>query len=257
AVIDSSVPVDFKLFKFAIKGSLLEIEGYSTVKGLSTYTEDKIRKVLLLRPEINIAEIRKNDEEIEEYIDMTDENILELHSYQIALENYKLADLSNNYIKEGLDVNSLAGFKIEIDLAAITNGRPLKAGNYDVYIIHEQLSNEDDNLKYIKNIPLSSAKEFIEYGIITSELNYYSDKLNMKYKLIVDFDTYRKTIRFENKLLQSFNPKNVDEEEQSHENKYIVAIKRRLFKLFYIIFSLLPLNYKKISIGSDSREDLT
>jgi len=257
ATIDSSARIEFELFKFTVKGALLEIEGYSTVKNLHSYTEDRIRRILLLRPEIDISKIRNENQLNEDYLNMTDDEILRLYSYEIPLENCKLAELNNfNSDYERTD-NSLGGFKAEIDLSTITKNKPLKEGKYDVYIIHEQLSNENDDLKYVKNMPLSNAKDFIEHGVITTELNYYAANLNMKYKLIVDFNTYRKTIRFENKLLQSFNPKNFDEEGQHHENKYITAIKRRLFKLSYILFSLLPINKKKISIGSDSRGDLT
>jgi len=255
ATINSSVRVDFELLEFTLKGSLLEIKGYSTIKGIYAYTEDRIRKILLIRPRLDIENIRKKDEFIEEYIDMTDEEILQLYSYQIPLENYKMTEL--NIDKKDIELDSLSGFKEEIDLATLTKGKPLKEGEYDLYLIHEQLSDEDDNLKYIKVLPLSNAKEFITNGVITTELNYYSSKLNMKYKLIVDFDTYSKTVRFENKLLQSFNPRNFDEDGQQPENKYIAAIKRRLFKLSYILFSSLPINNKKISIASDSRSDLT
>src|SRR5690625_5864162 len=50
ATIDSSARIEFELFKFTVKGALLEIEGYSTVKNLHSYTEDRIRRILLLRP---------------------------------------------------------------------------------------------------------------------------------------------------------------------------------------------------------------
>src|SRR5690625_1323484 len=208
ATIDSSARIEFELFKFTVKGALLEIEGYSTVKNLHSYTEDRIRRILLLRPEIDISKIRNENQLNEDYLNMTDDEILRLYSYEIPLENCKLAELNNfNSDYERTD-NSLGGFKAEIDLSTITKNKPLKEGKYDVYIIHEQLSNENDDLKYVKNMPLSNVKNF-------------------------------------------------DEEGQHHENIYITAIKRRLFKLSYILFSLLPINKKKISIGSDSRGDLT
>ncbi len=256
-VVNSSARVDFALSKFKVKGSKLVIEGYSTIKNIFAYTEDRVRKVLLLRQEVDVIEIREKDEFTEDFINMTDEEIIELYSYKIPLENCKLSEINIHHEEKGIDPESLSGFKAEIDLATITNNKPLKAGNFNLYIIHEQLSNEDDNFKYLKNIALSNAKDFLEHGIITSELNYYSSSRNMKYKIIVDFNTYKKTIRIENKLLQSFNPKDFDEEGNTHENKYVAAIKRRLFKLSYIIFSLLPVNNIKISIGSDSRNDLT
>src|SRR5699024_11571229 len=42
-----------------------------------------------------------------------------------------------------------------------------------------------------------------------------------------------------------------------YENRYVQAIKRRIFKLSYILFGLLPVSKRKISIASDSRNDLS
>src|SRR5699024_2815757 len=41
------------------------------------------------------------------------------------------------------------------------------------------------------------------------------------------------------------------------QNRYIAAIKRRIFKLGYIIFSLLPINKKKIVFAFDSLLELS
>src|SRR5690625_1030800 len=92
ATIDSSARIEFELFKFTVKGALLEIEGYSTVKNLHSYTEDRIRRILLLRPEIDISKIRNENQLNEDYLNMTDDEILRLYSYEIPLENCKLAN---------------------------------------------------------------------------------------------------------------------------------------------------------------------
>src|SRR5699024_7758492 len=136
ATIDSSARIEFELFKFTVKGALLEIVGYSTVKNLHSYTEDRISRILLVRQDI---EIRNENQLNEDYVNMTDDEILRLYSYEIPLENCKLAELNNfNSDYERTD-NSLGGFKAEIDLSTITKNKPLKEGKYDVYIIHEQL----------------------------------------------------------------------------------------------------------------------
>src|SRR5699024_909597 len=44
--------------------------------------------------------------------------------------------------------------------------------------------------------------------------------------------------------------------EDTRENRYVAALKRRLFKLCYMLFCLLPINKKEIVFASDSRSEL-
>src|SRR5699024_8634777 len=97
ATIDSSDSIEFELFKVTVKGAVLEIEGYSTVKNLHSYTEDRIRRILLLRPEIHISKIRNENQLNEDYLNMTYDEILRLYSHEISLETCILAELANFY----------------------------------------------------------------------------------------------------------------------------------------------------------------
>src|SRR5690606_4109807 len=145
-------------------------------------------------------------------------------------------------------------FKGSIDLSKISDGKPLTEGNYNIYILLEQLSNEDDSVKYEKIIPIADIQKFIKNGIITTELYYFSATQNLKYNLICQFNLGAKTLKFENKLLQSYDPREMTEDGGlSSEHRIIQSIKRRFFKLCYIIFSILPVNKKKITFASDSR----
>ncbi len=78
----------------------------------------------------------------------------------------------------------------------------------------------------------------------------------LKYNLLIVLDKHTKTIRFKNSLLQSYDPRELDENSEGDENKYIKALKRRLFKLAYILFCLFPINKKKVVFASDSRSEL-
>lgn len=250
---------------FSIEGSILEIEGYASIKGVYAYSEDRIRKTLLMVQEVDIRTFRerlreeqkeKNYDELE--LELTDEEIIDMHTVKVPLENCKFKNVKNNKMSKIDDNDSLGGFKGSIDLSKISDGKPLTEGNYNIYILLEQLSNEDDSVKYEKIIPIADIQKFIKNGIITTKLYYFSATQNLKYNLICQFNLGAKTLKFENKLLQSYDPREMTEDGGlSSEHRIIQSIKRRFFKLCYIIFSILPVNKKKITIASDSRNDLT
>lgn len=250
--------VNYETTHFSLMGSMLELEGYASIEGLYSYSEDRIRKTLLLVPEIDVALFREEHMYDEEYEELTDQEIINLHIIEIPLDNCKFNEIKNYEKSQIKDENSLGGFRVELNLAEIIKGKPLTQGNYNVYINLEQLLNDNDDVKFKKTIPISDIKQFLNHGILTTHLDYFSASNNMKYNLISSFDTRHKTLKFENTLLQSYNPKDFAEDGVSgSENRYIQAIKRRFFKLFYIIFSLLPVKKDKISIASDSRNDLS
>lgn len=255
---DSNIRTDARVASeitdFTLKGSQLEIKGYASVEDLHSYEEDRTRKTLLLVPHVDLKEFREKHEFNEEYEELTDEEIINLHLIHLPLDNCKMKDIKE---VESIDPESLSGFKVEIDLATLHNTKPLESGSYEVYIQLEQLSNDNDNIKHKKIIALANMNDFLPNGILTTHLNYYSAKLIMKYNVIVKFDNYHKTMHLENSLLQSYNPEDLAQGGARSENRYVQAIKRRFFKLCYIIFCLLPINRNKITFASDSRTDLS
>lgn len=257
AIIRTDSPVNYDLTHFSIVGSTLEIEGYVSVEGLYSYSEDKIRKTLMLVPEIDIKQFREDHMDDEEYQELSDKEIIEMHIVEIPLDNCKFKEVTNHMNSKIEDKDSLGGFKLSLDLAVVTHGKPLEKGHYNVYIKLEQLLNENDDVKYLKTVPLSTIKDFLKNGMLTTHLHYFSSKHIMKYSLIAVFDARHKTLRLENTLLQSYNPQELSEEDGiKTEHRYVQAIKRRFFKLFYILFSILPINKKKVSFASDSRTEL-
>lgn len=257
AVIRTDSPVNFDLTHFSLKGSNLELEGYVSVAGLYSYSEDRIRKTLIFVPEIDIKSFREEYSKDEQYQDLTDKEIIDMHIVEIPLDNCTFEEVTNHENSKIEDKESLGGFKLSIDLAVMSNGKPLEKGQYNIYIKLEQLLNENDDVKYLKTVQLSTLKNFLNNGMITTHLHYYSSTLIMKYNLIALFDAKHKTLKLENTLLQSFNPQELSEEEGVKvEHRYVQAVKRRFFKLFYILFSVLPINKRKVSFASDSRTEL-
>lgn len=258
AILKTDEIVEYDLTHFRINGSDLELEGYASVKDIRSYAEDRIRKTLLLIPEIDFAAFREEHRFDTELLQLSDDEILEMQIISIPMRNCKFVEVKNHQSSKIVDKDSLGGFKLFFDLSNVKEGKPLEKGIYKLYIKLEQLSNDNDDIKYQKIIPLSDINKFLNNGIKKTELNYYSSKKILKYNLLALFDQQAKTLRFENTLLKSYNPEEFDEEGvRKKENRYIAAIKRRLFKLSYILFNILPINKKKISFASDSRSDLT
>lgn len=248
--------VEYETTHLALNGPILEFEGYASIKDLLSFAEDRIRKILLLVSEVDVESFRKKHAWDEGYEDITDQEIVQMHTIEVPIDNYPFKEVDQHQDSTIKDTESLGGFKLELNLAEMNNGKPLAQGTYKLYIKLEQLSNDNDDVKFQKTIPISDVKKYLTNGMLTTKLQYFSPSKHMKYNLIASFGTKDKTLVFENTLLQSFNPKEFYEEE-ANENRYVQAFKRRAFKLAYIIFSLLPVNKKKLSIASDSRTDLS
>lgn len=238
---------------FDVNGPHLDIEGYATIEGINTSSEHRIRKTLLFVQNVNLKEIR---EKYYEYEDISDEEIMADYSIECVLENRLLSDIVDDDSFAEEELNSLAGYVGSVNLGSINHNKPLWAGTFDVYIKLEQLSDDNDNVKYEKILPISNLTGLMKRDIITSKVEYFSKSRVLKYNLIVSFDDYSKTLQIKNALLQSYNPKDMPDYEEAKENRYIAAIKRRFFKLCYILFCILPINKKKIVFASDSRSEL-
>lgn len=254
--INAESAVTNKVTNFEIHGSYLELEGYTTVKNYLTFQEEEIRKTLLLVPKLDIETLREGHEE---YDTLTDIEILEKHIIDIPLDNCRMTELESN-IETDLsseELESLSGYKGDIDLSTLVYGRPLEKGEYNLFIKLEQLL-PNRKEKFEKMLPLSSVKEFIQgSSILNTKLQYFSAKKVLKYNLIVSFDKYSKTLLFKNTLLQSYDPTEQASEIAYKESKTVKAIKRRLFKAFYMLFTmLLPIKKRKVVFASDSRSEL-
>jgi CDP-ribitol ribitolphosphotransferase / teichoic acid ribitol-phosphate polymerase len=251
--VDRNAIVESDITDLSINGPYLEIEGYASVKDIKTYAEDRTRKSLLLVPNLDIEKLQKDNENLQDTDPM---EILEMHTITIALDNCKYGELKNvdPFITEDMDL--LDGFKGVINLSAMHNGKPLQAGEYDCFIKLEQMAAEEDTTKYEKIIPLSNVKTFFKSDLLTTKLEYFSAKKVQKYNLLISFNTYTKTLNLKNSLLQSYDPRNMPDNEETKEHRLVKAFKRRFFRLFYMLFCLFPIKSKKVVFASDSRSEL-
>src|SRR5699024_10268570 len=149
---------------------ILELEGYASVKDIYSFAEDRIRKTLLLIPEVNIAAFREKHSLEEGYEELTDQDIIKMHIIEVQLDNCLFEEVYQNEESSIEDRESLGGFKLELNLAEMNNGKPLSQGSYRVYINLEQLSNESDDEKFQKTIPISDTKQFLTNGMLTTKL---------------------------------------------------------------------------------------
>lgn len=250
--------VESKITKFSLNGPFLELEGYAAFYGIKSFSEDEIRKTLMFVKKINIEEYRKKmfrnlEEEREQ---PTDEEIIKQNTIEYALDNCKFSELESHpkILREDLD--PLSGFKAILDLSTINHGQPLTKGEYNIYLKLEQLSPNNHNIKYEKVIPLSNTKQFIQDRLLQTKIEHYTSTKVSKYSLIFNFNKYYKTLNIKNTLLQSYNPKEVEIDSEKKEPNTVKSIKRKFFKLFYIIFCVLPIKNNKIVFASDSRTEL-
>ncbi|SIT70991.1 CDP-glycerol glycerophosphotransferase family protein [Edaphobacillus lindanitolerans] len=261
AEIRSGKKVLEELTHLEIKGSNLEVRGFASVEGIYTRRESSIRKMVLIVPKLDVNAYREKDPIL--LGEKTDTEILDELTLKIPLENCMVAEVFDEDSDEDFEVEdpefleSLSGYRGYIDLSIIAKGKPLEAGEYNVFITLEQLDNENENIKYEKVIPLANSRRFLNNTVSSTRLNYYSKQSVMKYNLVASFDNYTKTLRLKSTLLRSYDPRIMDEDDVVQENRYVRAIKKRVFQLAYSIFSMFPIKKNKVVFASDSRTELT
>lgn len=238
----------------ALNGSNFEIEGYATMEGLYSYYENRIRKMVLFIPNLNIEALRSKNLEL---LDKTDAEILESMTIKVPLDNYPLYKINarSSEVAESYK-ETLSGFKGTIDLATIDLGKPLLAGDYRIFVSFEQLDDANDLIKYEKVLPLFNSRQFLDNSIWTTRLAYHSPTFVVKYSLIASFDKYSKTLTFKNTVLQSYDPRKLAMDDKNKEHPKVRGVKNRLFQFLYALFCVLPVKKNKVVFASDSREEL-
>src|SRR5699024_6524169 len=118
---------------------------------------------------------------------LTEQDLIKMHTIAVPLDNCLLEAVYQNEESSIEARESLGGLKLELNLAEMNNGKLLSQGSYRVYINIEQLSNESDDEKFQKTIPISDTRQFLTNGMLTTKLQYFSPSKHMKYNLIASF----------------------------------------------------------------------
>src|SRR5699024_3484512 len=184
STIKTDTVVNYETTHFTLNGSTLELEGYASVDGLYSYAEDRIRKTLIFKHEVDIEKFKEKNAYEKKYNELTDQEVIILHINEVPVDNCNFRTIKNNENSTIKDKDSIGGFRTAINLSEMNNGKPLKQGIYKIYIKLEQLLNENDDVKYEKIIPISDIKKYLTNGILTTHLEYFSASNTMKYNLI-------------------------------------------------------------------------
>ncbi|RIU94909.1 CDP-glycerol glycerophosphotransferase family protein [Oceanobacillus picturae] len=236
---------------FSLNGSYLKLNGYAYIDNIPSFDEGRIRKSLILLPKLDYEKIRNKNVDLWE---QTDEDIMDSFLIECALDNCHHTEITEDDIE--ISEDSLSGFRGIIDLSTISNGKPLESGEYDALLKFEQMPSDSDDYKFEKIIPLQNMKGIMKSSLLTTKLEYFSSVKVLRYNLMVSFDLRSKTMKFKNTLLQSYDPRDLPSNLEAKEGKKIAAIKRRIFKLFYMLFNIFPIDRKKVIFASDSRTEL-
>src|SRR5699024_2027964 len=168
STIKTDTVVNYETTRFTLNGSTIELEGYASVDGLYSYAEDRIRKTLIFKPEVDLEKFKEKNAYEKEYNELTDQEMINVHIIEVQLDNCNFRTVKKNENSTSKDKDSLGGFRTVINLSEMNNGKPLKQGIYKIYIKLEQLLNENDDIKYEKIIPISDIKKYLTNGILTT-----------------------------------------------------------------------------------------
>src|SRR5699024_3811025 len=113
--------VNYETTHFTLNGSTLELEGYASVDGLYSYAEDRIRKTLIFKPEVDIEKFKEKNAYEKEYNELTDQEIINLHIIEVPLDNCNFRTVKNNENSTIKDKDSLGGFTTAIKLSEMSN----------------------------------------------------------------------------------------------------------------------------------------
>ncbi|NLJ19258.1 MAG: polyribitolphosphotransferase [Globicatella sulfidifaciens] len=210
-------------------GAKLYLKGYYYLQGIELDEEDLVKKELVL--------FSKNKEK-----------------YRITLRDIPITQVTNDTTL--IDRYYWAGFEGEINFSNLTNGKmPIENGNYIVYIELETFQVGKGPIKRL--FPIGNIEEFINNGFHSAKMEYFTAKRELKYNLIASYDYAKKTLVINSIKLKDIDPREFGLQEKESNGLWYRLVKKKIFKLAYILFCLLPINQKKVLFASDSRDDMS
>ncbi|WP_139365040.1 CDP-glycerol glycerophosphotransferase family protein [Litchfieldia alkalitelluris] len=220
-----------KVTKLKWNGPIFEIQGYYYLENLPLLNDDMVKKSLVL--------INASGEKTE--FPLKDKNIR-----QLKIDKEHGVD----------DLYLWSGFQGKYNLATDTSdGKPLPAGTYTVYLKLEVYVST--RKKYEQLFSLGNINEFLNDGFYSTKMEYFSAKREMKFNLLATYDEGVKTLKIKSTKLKDFNPAELTADASRKKGLFYRFFKKYGFKLFYMFFTLFPLQTKKVLFASDSRTDMS
>ncbi|MGJ8730444.1 CDP-glycerol glycerophosphotransferase family protein [Listeria aquatica] len=146
-----------------------------------------------------------------------------------------------------------SGYKICINFNKFENGNVLSPGCYEIMLKVKQFIDD----KWIEGIcSLGNIKNQKKDFIVSSEMQVYTAKINKVYRLIVELNFESQKFIISSKKLSEVEP-SLLQKNLVQENRFLIRIKKIIFKICYFICKLLPVQKNKIVFASDSRIDVS
>lgn len=209
-------------------GPILDIKGYFYLEGISLLEDDLVKKRLVL---LNASGVR-----------------ITIPLKDVAIDEIEPDGIEDKYF--------WAGFHGKINFATLDHNAPLPHGEYQVYIEIEVHVLGDKH--YRKVFSLGNIERFLNNGFHSAKMEYFTAKKEMKFNLLATYDLPRKTLKITSSKLKDMDPSEMGlDSAQYNRNIFYKFFSKPVFKMLYCIFSLLPLNEKKLLFASDSRSDMS
>lgn len=216
--------------------SILYLKGYCYIKGIPLTKSLNVRKSLLLEKELM-------DEE-------------EAVTFNYILEDIPLNEL-NVSENSGESIYFWAGYKGSINLSTAHDNKPLPPGSYKTFIQIEILQN--NHVVIEERIPLGDIRKFLKNDFHTTQLKFFSAKLQIENNLMVTYDLDSKSMLLESIKVKSLNPSLLygDIKNKTEKPGILYRILRsKVFILLYYLFNLFPVKDERILFASDSRDEI-
>lgn len=224
---DSHIPRR-KFTKVNWNGSKLFVQGYFFLEDIDLEEEDLVKKELIF--------CLKNQEK---YV----VTLKDIPSDQLDMEG----SLDDRY--------RWAGFEGKIDLAKLSNNKPIESGEYILYL---KLIVDEIGKGTIKKIfPTGNIENFFKDGFHSSKMEYFTAKRELKYNLLATYDYAHKSLKIVSSKLKDINPQEMGLADKESNDILYKVVKTRIFKLVYIICCMIPLKKHKVLFASDSRSDMS
>lgn len=210
-------------------GAKVYLKGYFYIQGIDTNEEDFVRKDLVFF-------CNKKEK------------------YRVTLR-----DLPINKVDPYLEIDeryNWSGFEGEINFATFTpDKKPIENGEYSVFLEIEVFEVGNGVVK--KLFPVGNVEKFFANGFHSAKMEHFTAKRELKYNLIVSYDYTKKTLKITSTKLRDIDPRELGLYEKESNDIWYRLVKKKLFKLAYVLFCLFPLNDKKVLFASDSRNDMS
>ncbi|WP_412990453.1 CDP-glycerol glycerophosphotransferase family protein [Pediococcus siamensis] len=149
----------------------------------------------------------------------------------------------------------MAGYSGSVNFAVINNGKPLVPGQYEIRIQLKQYLSDGWLIQRTSIGKIQDCDHDLSY---ITKMTSYSARKNSQYRLIFKYNFAANSLAVSSNILSEINPlTNELDSEFILESPFMRSVKRRVLKLAYRWYSLLPVNPRKISFVSDSRTSIS